>query len=105
MSKTIENLIDEGKFGHSVDSFVREFESRDFVATITPRIKEKHRQIIDLRFNEELTFAEIAKKLNVTSSAVGAKIRRALMHLRKIVNSLDKTREVDLLDINFSSSN
>ena len=60
----------------------------DLIKIIKDHIKlldPVEQEIIRLRFNEELRFHEIAKKLSMNTPAVGQRLRRSLIKLRKML--------------------
>lgn len=65
---------------------------RDAIGGLTPR----HQQILALRYQEELTFAEIAMELHLTVSSVHAMHRLALQRLRDSLELMGIRQITDL---------
>jgi len=53
---------------------------------ILTRLKEEHRQLIDLSYFQGYTHEEIAKSLGIPLGTVKTRIRSALTHLRTMIN-------------------
>ncbi len=57
---------------------------------VDEKLSEQGRKVIKLRFNEKLTYREIAEKLNISEQAVHKNLRHALNLLRKNFNGNER---------------
>ncbi|MEW6356107.1 MAG: RNA polymerase sigma factor [Planctomycetota bacterium] len=54
-------------------------------------LKEEYREVLYLRFTDELSFSEIAQHLNMSLDAVKSRYRRAVVTVRKKLRRLEKS--------------
>jgi RNA polymerase sigma-B factor len=64
-------------------------EQRSVLADLVNRLPEREREIIHLRFNEELTQAEIATRVGVSQMHVSRLLRRSLEQLGELARDRD----------------
>lgn len=67
------------------ESLTREFSAR--VAECLPRLTPKHRQILEMRINQNLSYEEIAQKLEISVGTVKSRIARARENLKHELGS------------------
>ena len=60
-------------------------DTRDAVRRALDRLSPEHRQVLLLRFMQELDYGEIARALNVSEGTVKSRINRGRKRLRKIL--------------------
>ncbi len=65
----------------------RQLENRQLLASLLSRLPERDRRIIELRFIEELTQAEIAARVGVSQMCVSRVLARALGRLRQLART------------------
>lgn len=59
------------------------FENKEFINHILSNLKEKEKIMIELRFNEDLTYKEIAEKIKVSPQYVHFSIKKILSNLKR----------------------
>ncbi len=80
------NLLDRLSSDSGTPSrVVRRREAITAVAESLTRLSEAHRQVIQLRFLDELPLSEVAARLGKTDAAVAALTQRALQSLRGVL--------------------
>ncbi len=62
-----------------------ETEQYDAIDSHVARLNESDRLILDLYFQQELSYAEIGRKAGISINSVGPKLNRAVARLRKLV--------------------
>jgi RNA polymerase sigma-70 factor (ECF subfamily) len=86
-SNAIESLLSEGSF----DDTASEIDSRLLVGSIRERMHDlpvQYREIITMRYIDELEIAEIADMLSVSENVVSVRIHRALAKLRTLCDNI-----------------
>jgi RNA polymerase sigma factor (sigma-70 family) len=68
------------------DVLVEQLEKTKEIEELLSKISPVHREVLILRYNEELTFEEIGKVLKKPLDTVKSQHRRALISLRKLIN-------------------
>ncbi len=72
---------------HSIEnSMIDDFEIKEIVATLDD-LDEKYRQVITMRYIDQLSPPEIAKILGISTNAVSVKINYAMKKLREIIKT------------------
>ncbi len=77
-----ETLADEAPL---VSELLENKDKTSWLAVALAKLSEKSRQVITLHHKEELTFKEIAEKLDEPIDTVKSRYRRALIDLRKVI--------------------
>ncbi len=75
-----ENVVEEAFYRGAVSSTLRR---------LVALLPENQQEIVRLRFIEELSFKEIAERLNISINTALGRIRYALINLRKLVAEHD----------------
>ena len=65
-------------------------ERRTLVRSALQKLQEDYREILILKYCDELSYHDISRKLNMTESAVQSKLHRARILLKKEILDLSK---------------
>ena len=71
--------------GPSPQELAERSDTRDAVRRALDRLSPEHRQVLLLRFMQELDYGEIARALNVSEGTVKSRINRAKSKLREVL--------------------
>ena len=71
--------------GPSLQEQAERSDTRDAVRRALDRLSPEHRQVLLLRFMQELDYGEIARALNVSEGTVKSRINRAKSKLREVL--------------------
>lgn len=71
--------------GPSLQEQAERNDTRDAVRRALDRLSPEHRQVLLLRFMQELDYGEIARALNVSEGTVKSRINRAKSKLREVL--------------------
>ena len=71
--------------GPSLQEQAERSDTRDAVRWALDRLSPEHRQVLLLRFMQELDYGEIARALNVSEGTVKSRINRAKSKLREVL--------------------
>lgn len=71
--------------GPSPQEQAEQSDTRDAVRRALDRLSPEHRQVLLLRFMQELDYGEIARALNVSEGTVKSRINRAKSKLREVL--------------------
>ena len=77
---------DDETWGHAVGAEDPQYEVVEYGATLAPAMKalpERERQILQMRFVEDLTQSQIAEKIGISQMHVSRLIRKALEQMRE----------------------
>lgn len=80
----------------NADAALRDFEAFGDLRNALSALEEREREVISMRFFEELSQAKIAKKLNISQMHVSRLQQRALKRLRDMLSDELKTQSVRL---------
>ncbi|MEW6408054.1 MAG: sigma-70 family RNA polymerase sigma factor [Patescibacteria group bacterium] len=69
------------------DKLFETIETNDLVASMVKKIPLKDQKILSLRYNQQLTFKEIAKSFGGSIDTIKSRCRRALIVLKKIIDN------------------
>lgn len=75
-------------------NFLLNREKIGMVRTALSEIREEDREILLLKYAENWSYVQISEHLNVTHSAVEARLHRARQRLRKEIEKLEKQNDV-----------
>jgi len=82
LEKQLVNKFKAGEnAGEETDSLV-DNDLRLFIDKLMSNVPERRREIFKLRYEQELSYKEIAKRLNISENTVDTQIRRTLNYLR-----------------------
>ena len=75
--------LDEADETHSIDEMMAELEQIN--AIVDAHIEEPHKTILRLRFDEELTFQEIASRLDISVGTVYKYLRQCISRIKSFI--------------------
>jgi RNA polymerase sigma factor (sigma-70 family) len=75
--------LDEADETHSIDEMMAEL--RQINAIVDAHIEEPHKTILRLRFDEELTFQQIASRLDISVGTVYKYLRQCISRIKSFI--------------------
>lgn len=64
----------------------------DYINAILKKVQSHYAEVLKMHFIDRLSYAEIAKEKDVSQSAIGQQIKKALIECRHITNFIDNKK-------------